>query len=65
MQTDMWLADVSIRRPVFATMLIASLVLQASAPFTGVLGAVRDFVDQSKTPLIVSNAGNDEATGAA
>lgn len=30
---------------------------------SGVLGAVRDFVDQSQTPLIVSNAGNDEATG--
>lgn len=30
---------------------------------SGVLGAVRDFVDGSKVPLIVSNAGNDEATG--
>ena len=30
---------------------------------SGVLGAVRDFVDQSQTPLIVANAGNDEATG--
>ena len=30
---------------------------------SGVLGAIRDFVDQTKTPLIVSNAGNDEATG--
>jgi branched-chain amino acid transport system substrate-binding protein len=28
------------------------------------LAAIRDFVDQSQTPLIVSNAGNDEATGA-
>ncbi|VVT08269.1 ABC transporter substrate-binding protein [Rhizobium sp. EC-SD404] len=31
---------------------------------SGVLAAIRDFVDQSQTPLIVSNAGNDEATGA-
>lgn len=31
---------------------------------SGVLGAVRDFVDSSQVPLIVSNAGNDEATGA-
>ncbi|MEO3997828.1 ABC transporter substrate-binding protein [Mesorhizobium sp. CAU 1732] len=30
---------------------------------SGVLAAVRDFVDQSQVPLIVSNAGNDEATG--
>lgn len=32
---------------------------------SGVLGAVRDFVDSSQVPLIVSNAGNDEATGKA
>lgn len=32
---------------------------------SGVLGAMRDFVDQSKVPLIVSNAGNDSATGSA
>jgi branched-chain amino acid transport system substrate-binding protein len=31
---------------------------------SGVLGAIRDFVDQAQVPLIVSNAGNDEATGA-
>jgi branched-chain amino acid transport system substrate-binding protein len=31
---------------------------------SAVLAAVRDFVHQSKTPLIVANAGNDEATGA-
>jgi branched-chain amino acid transport system substrate-binding protein len=31
---------------------------------SGVLGAVRDFVDGAKVPLIVANAGNDEATGA-
>lgn len=31
---------------------------------SGVLGAVRDLVDASKVPLIVANAGNDEATGA-
>lgn len=30
---------------------------------SGVLGAMRDFIHQSKTPLIVSNAGNDHATG--
>lgn len=30
---------------------------------SGVLGAVRDFVDQTKTPIIVANAGNDDATG--
>lgn len=30
---------------------------------SGVLGAVRDFIDGAKTPLIVANAGNDEATG--
>lgn len=32
---------------------------------SGVLGAVRDFVDGAKVPLIVANAGNDEATGEA
>jgi branched-chain amino acid transport system substrate-binding protein len=31
---------------------------------SGVLGAVRDFVDGAKVPLIVANAGNDDATGA-
>ena len=30
---------------------------------SGVLAAMRDFVDASKVPLIVANAGNDEATG--
>ena len=30
---------------------------------SGVLGAIRDFVHQSETPLIVANAGNDDATG--
>ena len=30
---------------------------------SGVLAAIRDFVDASKVPLIVANAGNDEATG--
>ncbi|GAB4287217.1 MAG: ABC transporter substrate-binding protein [Roseovarius sp.] len=30
---------------------------------SGVLGAVRDFVDGAKVPLIVANAGNDKATG--
>ncbi len=32
---------------------------------SGVLGAIRDFVDGSEVPLIVANAGNDEATGEA
>jgi branched-chain amino acid transport system substrate-binding protein len=31
---------------------------------SGVLGAVRDFVDGAQVPLIVANAGADEATGA-
>jgi len=30
---------------------------------SGVLAAIRDFVHQSKTPLVVSNAGNDQMTG--
>ncbi len=30
---------------------------------SGVLGAVRDFVDSSGIPLIVANAGNNDATG--
>ncbi len=30
---------------------------------SGVLGAVRDMVHGSKVPLVVANAGNDEATG--
>lgn len=32
---------------------------------SGVLAAIRDVVDGSKVPLIVANAGNDEATGEA
>lgn len=32
---------------------------------SGVLGAIRDFVDGAEVPLIVANAGNDEATGEA
>ena len=32
---------------------------------SGVLGAVRDMVDGAGVPLVVANAGNDEATGAA
>ncbi len=32
---------------------------------SGVLGAVRDFIHESRVPLIVANAGNDDATGAA
>jgi branched-chain amino acid transport system substrate-binding protein len=30
---------------------------------SGVLASIRDFVDSSKVPLIVANAGNDEITG--
>ena len=30
---------------------------------SAVLGALRDFVHQSRTPLVVANAGNDDATG--
>ncbi len=30
---------------------------------SGVLAAVRDYIDSSKVPLIVANAGNDEITG--
>ncbi len=30
---------------------------------SGVLGAMRDFIHQAETPLIVANAGNDAATG--
>ena len=32
---------------------------------SGVLGAIRDFVDSSQVPLIVANAGNEEDTGQA
>ena len=31
---------------------------------SGVLAAVRDYIDGAKVPLIVANAGNDEVTGA-
>jgi branched-chain amino acid transport system substrate-binding protein len=30
---------------------------------SGVLGAIRDFIDGAQVPLIVANAGNNEATG--
>jgi branched-chain amino acid transport system substrate-binding protein len=30
---------------------------------SGVLAAIRDYIDSAKTPLIVANAGNDEITG--
>ncbi|MDH3264062.1 MAG: ABC transporter substrate-binding protein, partial [Paracoccaceae bacterium] len=32
---------------------------------SAVLGAMRDFIHEAEVPLIVANAGNDEATGAA
>jgi branched-chain amino acid transport system substrate-binding protein len=31
---------------------------------SGVLGALRDFIDGAEVPLIVANAGNDDSTGA-
>lgn len=37
--------------------------VMAGVVSSGVLGAIRDVVDGSKVPLIVANAGNDEATG--
>ena len=48
---------------------VRKLVLQDEADVivgivsSGVLGAIRDFVDGAEVPLIVANAGNDEATG--
>jgi len=48
---------------------VRKLVLQDEADLivgivsSGVLGAIRDFVDGAEVPLIVANAGNDEATG--
>ena len=36
---------------------------QSAKRVHGVLGAIRDTVDGAGVPLIVSNAGNDEATG--
>lgn len=37
--------------------------VMAGVVSSGVLGAIRDVVDGAKVPLIVANAGNDEATG--
>lgn len=39
--------------------------VMAGVVSSGVLGAIRDVVDGAKVPLIVANAGNDEATGEA
>ncbi len=39
--------------------------VMAGVVSSGVLGAIRDLVHGAKTPLIVANAGNDEATGEA
>ena len=39
--------------------------VMAGVVSSGVLGAIRDVVDSAKVPLIVANAGNDEATGEA
>ncbi|MCA8929988.1 MAG: ABC transporter substrate-binding protein, partial [Alphaproteobacteria bacterium] len=39
------------------------VTVMAGIVSSGVLGAVRDLVDGAKTPLIVANAGNDNATG--
>ncbi len=41
-----------------------NVTVLAGVVSSGVLAAIRDFVDSSKVPLIVANAGNDEATGA-
>lgn len=37
--------------------------VMAGVVSSGVLGAIRDVVDGARVPLIVANAGNDEATG--
>lgn len=39
--------------------------VMAGVVSSGVLGAIRDVVDGARVPLIVANAGNDEATGEA
>ncbi len=62
--------DTEVKPPVGVAK-IRKLVLQDEVDVvvgivsSGVLGAVRDFVDGSKVPLIVANAGNDHATGSA
>ena len=38
--------------------------LMAGIVSSGVLGAVRDYIDSAKLPFIAANAGNDEITGA-
>ena len=61
-------ADTEVKPPVGLAM-ARKLVLQDKVDVmvgivsSGVLGAVRDFVDGMKVPLIVANAGNDAATG--
>ncbi|MGG7567821.1 ABC transporter substrate-binding protein [Rhodovulum sp. DZ06] len=62
-------ADTEVKPPVGLAM-ARKLVLQDKVDVmvgivsSGVLGAVRNFVDGMKVPLIVANAGNDGATGA-
>ena len=68
-------ADISIARedtevkPAVGVAKIRKLVLQDEVDVvvglvsSGVLAAVRDFVDTQGVPLIVANAGNDHATG--
>jgi branched-chain amino acid transport system substrate-binding protein len=61
--------DTEVKPPVGLTK-ARKLILQDKADVlvglvsSGVLGAVRDFVDGAKVPLIVANAGNTAATGA-
>lgn len=63
-------ADTEVKPPVGLAM-ARKLVLEDEVDVmvgivsSGVLGAIRDFVDGSQVPLIVANAGNDEATGSA
>jgi branched-chain amino acid transport system substrate-binding protein len=61
--------DTEVKPPV-ALAKAKKLILQdkvdvmAGIVSSGVLGAVRDLIDGAGVPLIVANAGNDEATGA-
>lgn len=61
--------DTEVKPPV-ALAKAKKLILQdevdvvAGIVSSGVLGAVRDMIDGAGVPLIVANAGNDEATGA-
>ena len=60
--------DTQVKPPVGLAM-ARKLVMQdkvdvmVGAVSSGVLGALRDFVDGARVPMIVANAGNDAATG--